>query len=430
MAKNKPTLPPRKWYSLQQAADTLSQIFNQAVTSGDLLHYANQGLLELSVRIDFERINDDEFNFSIHNSNLNDVLDDIYDLDIHYWQGYIGKTDFIKTDRFKAVLNDTFDFEKAFKKLQEDSLKSEDGLADMCSFFSELNKDSIPYYYASINKSPPIDINTNIDKLNGFFTIEFNDFDEVLIDENNPKINLKNITFRASRNDNINNGFGFVIEGLDIDYKQIIELNKDSIFIVPEELEIFANGGKPIRNLNSFESVIEEWKKPTRTMNPDTVVEQNFIVNTETMKVFELKRVPFFTQKNQKIRSLSTIESYLDEFKDSTREGQLALKTKKTDQIIEKEQKIIEQTQEESKKYYERIILKSCMETAKKYPDAGVYSIVSAVIRKIKTDYGVTDRKMFYSERHYVNKLRENGKSPHPQRGKNGKTIEPIIKIS
>ncbi|HHV6933870.1 TPA: hypothetical protein ACUMYR_001476, partial [Haemophilus influenzae] len=163
MAKNKPTLPPRKWYSLQQAADKLSQIFNQTVTSGDLLHYANQGLLELSVRIDFERIDDDEFNFSIHNSNLNDVLDDIYDLDIHYWQGYIGRADFIKTDRFKAVLNDTFDFEKAFKKLQEDSLKSEDGLADMYSFFSELNKDTIPYYYASINKTTPIDINTNID---------------------------------------------------------------------------------------------------------------------------------------------------------------------------------------------------------------------------------------------------------------------------
>ena len=93
-----------------------------------------------------------------------------------------------------------------------------------------------------------------------------------MIDENNPKINLSSITFRASRNDNINNGFGFVIEGRDIDDKQIIELNKDSIFIVPEELEIFANGGKPIRNLNSFESVIEEWKNPTRTMNPEAVV--------------------------------------------------------------------------------------------------------------------------------------------------------------
>lgn len=299
MAKNKPTLPPRKWYSLQQAADKLTREFNEPVTSGDLLHYANQGLIELSVRIMFEKIDDTEFNFSIHKSNLEDVIKDIYDLDIHYWQGYIGKTDFIKTDRFKAVLQNTFDYGNIFKKFQEQALKSDDGLIDAESFLSEVNSETIPTYNAYINKSVDVDIKTNIEKLNGFFAIEFDDFEEILIDEDNPRINLKSITFRPSRNDNINNGFGFVIEGLDIDYKQVIELNKDSIFIVPEELEIFANGGKPIRNLNSFESFIEEWKNPTRTMKPDTVAEQNFILNTDTMKVFELKRVPFFAQEAQ-----------------------------------------------------------------------------------------------------------------------------------
>ena len=63
--KNKIKLPPRKWYSLQQAAEKLSQETNQTITSGDLLHYANQGLLELSVRVDFENINDDEFKFNL-----------------------------------------------------------------------------------------------------------------------------------------------------------------------------------------------------------------------------------------------------------------------------------------------------------------------------------------------------------------------------
>lgn len=298
MAK-KPTLPPRKWYSLQQAADKLTQIFNQPITSGDLLHYANQGLIELSVRIDFEKIDDDEFNLSIHNSNLDEVIEDIYELDIHCWQGYTGKTDFIKTDRFKAVLKDTFDFGEAFKKLQEDSFKSDYGLVDANSLFSEINNKSIPVYDAYLNKESRLDIKTNIEKLNGFFTIEFDDFDEIFIDENNPKINLKSITFRPSRNDNINNGFGFVIMGIDFNYKQIIELNKDSIFIVPEELELFANGGKPLRNLNSFESFIEEWENPTRTMRPDSVAQENVLVETKTMKVFELKRTPFFVQEAQ-----------------------------------------------------------------------------------------------------------------------------------
>ncbi|MCQ9124249.1 hypothetical protein [Rodentibacter caecimuris] len=296
MTKNKPTLPPRKWYSLQQAADKLTQIFNQPITSGDLLHYANQGLIELSVRIDFEHIGDNEFNFSIHNSNLNEVLEEIYDLDIHCWQGYIGKTNFIKTDRFTAELKDTFDFEKAFKKLQDDSLNSEMGLVDANTFFSEINNESIPIYDAYINNQISLDIKTNIEKLNGFFAIEFDNFEKIFIDENNPKINLKSITFRPSRNDNINNGFGFVIEGMDYDCKQIIELNKDSIFIVPEELELFSNGGKPLRNLNSFESFIEEWKNPTRTMKPDSVAKENVLVETETLKIFELKRVPYFNQ--------------------------------------------------------------------------------------------------------------------------------------
>ena len=39
MAKNKPTLPPRKWYSLQQAADKLTREFGESVTIDDLLHY-------------------------------------------------------------------------------------------------------------------------------------------------------------------------------------------------------------------------------------------------------------------------------------------------------------------------------------------------------------------------------------------------------
>ena len=52
MAKNKPTLPPRKWYSLQQAADKLTREFGEPVTIDDLLHYYQIDLLELSIHID------------------------------------------------------------------------------------------------------------------------------------------------------------------------------------------------------------------------------------------------------------------------------------------------------------------------------------------------------------------------------------------
>lgn len=329
---NVPTLPPRKWYSLQQAADKLTQIFNQPITSGDLLHYANQGLIEISVRIDFEYIDDDKFNFSIHQSNLDEILEEIYKLDIHCWQSYTGKTDFIKTERFKATLKDTSDFGKVFKKLQIDSLKSEMGLLDANTFFSEINDESIPIYDAYINNQVRLDIKTNIEKLNGFFAIEFDDFEDILIDENNPKINLKSITFRPSRSDNINNGFGFIIEGINYNEKQVIELNKNSIFIVPEELELFANGGKPLRNLNSFESFIEEWKNPTRTMRPDSVVKENVFVETENLKIFELNTIPYFNQTDAQKEEFNSTQV------EKNKGGRPSIKYR--DQIIELAQKI------------------------------------------------------------------------------------------
>jgi hypothetical protein len=289
--KNKIKLPPRKWYSLQQAAEKLSQETNQTITSGDLLHYANQGLLELSVRVDFENINDDEFKFNLQNSNLNEVLDKIYDLDIHCWQAYKGKNDFLKTERFKAILRDEFDFGKAFEQMKNNSSLSNNGLTKIEAVLSQIN--NIPTYNGIVNDEYDIDVTTNIEKLNGFFAINFNNFDEIFIDEQNPQINLRAISFRPSRADNIENGFGFVIEGRDFHGKQIITLNKDSIFIVPEELETFKQGGKQIRNLDSFESFIEEWKSPTRINKPNSIFKENVLVDEIGIKAFQLERVPF-----------------------------------------------------------------------------------------------------------------------------------------
>ena len=51
MAKNKPTLPPRKWYSLQQAADKLTRELGESVTIDDLLHYCQIELLNISVYV-------------------------------------------------------------------------------------------------------------------------------------------------------------------------------------------------------------------------------------------------------------------------------------------------------------------------------------------------------------------------------------------
>lgn len=49
--KNKIKLPPRKWYSLQQAAEKLTRELDESVIIDDLLHYCQIEQLELSVYI-------------------------------------------------------------------------------------------------------------------------------------------------------------------------------------------------------------------------------------------------------------------------------------------------------------------------------------------------------------------------------------------
>ena len=49
--KNKIKLPPRKWYSLQQAADKLTRDTREPVTVDDLIHYAAIGVLQLSIKV-------------------------------------------------------------------------------------------------------------------------------------------------------------------------------------------------------------------------------------------------------------------------------------------------------------------------------------------------------------------------------------------
>ncbi|MEE6076308.1 hypothetical protein [Avibacterium paragallinarum] len=51
MAQQKITLPPRKWYSLEQAAEKLTRESGELVTIDDLLHFYVLGKLDLSVFI-------------------------------------------------------------------------------------------------------------------------------------------------------------------------------------------------------------------------------------------------------------------------------------------------------------------------------------------------------------------------------------------
>ncbi|OBP29932.1 hypothetical protein A0R65_05360 [Pasteurella multocida subsp. multocida] len=72
---------------------------------------------------------------------------------------------------------------------------------------------------------------------------------------------------------------------------------------------------------------------------------------------------------------------------------------------IKKVQKTIEKTQLKPKKYYEEIVINNAVRLILKYPEIGIYSIINSIISNLKKDYGIDD-KMFFSDRHYVNKVK------------------------
>ena len=408
MTQEKIKLPPRKWYDLEQASEKLTNDLGKKFTEKDLIYYANQGYLELSVYIDFEFFEEDrKANFEIRNSSLqnSDIVttqgilislyrnpSDLYSL-IEEPKYMIKGKNYIQGEFFKSIINNKTTRNERLSMLQ--SLNSlYDDLIEPEIFLDKL-MGTTPFKKIKINQESFVIAHFEIEKLKGFFTIDIEDFEAFLIDERNPVFKINEIMFRTARNEKQENTFKCHINLTGFKGENIVTIGKNSIFITEKELENFKEG-KQIRSINDFESAIDEIISPTRSINDSTEIIKITDFESERLTMFRL-------EERQKQKAQNSPE------------------------IVEK---TIEQTQEKSKKYYERIVLESCMETAKKYPDAGVYSIVSAVIKKIKTDYGVTDRKMFYSERHYVNKLRENGTSPTPQRGKNGKIIEPIIKLS
>ncbi|MEX4694153.1 hypothetical protein MY579_01625 [Haemophilus influenzae] len=119
MAKNKPTLPPRKWYSLQQAADKLTREFGEPVTVDDLLHYYQIDLLPFSIYINHnaERtcINDLVFSDSQKSENSMpisilkfDILNKLEELII----GKILYIEFAKKETESLIL-DSYKFKKS-----------------------------------------------------------------------------------------------------------------------------------------------------------------------------------------------------------------------------------------------------------------------------------------------------------------------------
>ncbi|MGC6298019.1 hypothetical protein [Pasteurella multocida] len=341
MMAGKMKLPPRKWYNLKQASDKLSKEYNDTVTPEDILHYAGQGYFELLINIDFNIDQFDNYHLSIKGVNIDNTIKNILCLEI---RGFSINPDIHRYQYENAVLTikDNFNYSNLFSNDEYDEYDEYD---------NEINLDQTKPKRAILNNKNII-IKTNIEKAKGFFAIDFLNYNELFLDDSNFYITTDKIILRFSRHCKNTNGLGICFNGVDKNFNNIIKLDKDSIFIQNEELDLFMKDRVKIRSLSSIESYIEEWKNPTREINK---------IDSQT------------PQKIQK--------------------------------TTQKAQKTIEKTQLKPKKYYEEIVINNAIKLIIKYPEIGVYTIVNSVMSKMKKNY-LIDKKMFFTDRHYVDKVK------------------------
>lgn len=418
-------LPPRDWFSLDQAAEKLTRDTGETVTAGDLLYYANRGQLELSVYIDFNLVFFDDYKdealsgyLDIRNSNINnELLDKTSYIVIKSWQLPPHKN-FIKGELFTAIVRDEFDLAEYRDKIKKECEENDLLFVDSDLGIEEANKklrfyDSVYFDTKKISHDEHLskeeiiymDIKTNVDKLRGFFVIDFEDFESLLIDENNPVLNLKDLSFRPARSDNID-GFGFYIEGYGFNAfsNQIFEINKNSMFVTKHELDLLAKGGKKIRSLNTFESVIEELKDPSRLLQPKKIKKEIVELETETIKMFRF------------------VDEDIEESTEESKED-YELQEENLKNWLENSRK----NKDKPKQFYKRIIVLSSFKTLQKYPESGLETIVKAVINAVSNDYGVKGNVM-PSLRTCTDKLKDLGVRRERKSGRKTEKINVIIK--
>ena len=118
-----------------------------------------------------------------------------------------------------------------------------------------------------------IQLNSNVNKLKGFFAIDFIEFDRLVLDERNLSISTYDVMFRFCRSEKYTNDLGFTIRVWDKELNDSLFINSNDIFITKKEINNFLNG-KQIRTLRTMENFIEEWNEPTRHSQEDEIESQ------------------------------------------------------------------------------------------------------------------------------------------------------------
>ena len=86
----------------------------------------------------------------------------------------------------------------------------------------------------------------------------------------NLSISTYDVMFRFCRSEKYTNNLGFTIRVWDKELNDSLFINSNDIFITKKEINNFLNG-KQIRTLRTMEDFIEEWNEPTRHSQEDEI---------------------------------------------------------------------------------------------------------------------------------------------------------------
>lgn len=382
------TIPPRRWYTIAQAADKLTHDLGQKITVEDMIHFLFQGYFLPFVHVKYKLNHSLIFNgkhyidFKHNQAKLleagNCTLELTYD-DLLVLNDYC-KLALLNVDYPQNLTTKWLD-EYLENFFLECGIQSADELNDdvLDRFFSK-NKDRFTY---GIDGLLAIKIET---LYNGDASI----FEEMNIIEQGLKIHHTDLLTPP------------LADHPDMMTMYRLKLN-EPFYIPANELIIVYDGLVRIADdIRANLKLVAECMDENGKLDP-------------AIPAYLHKGKPHFHTTPQQPKTEETQQTNKKQTKNNERSKILKLKGANG-----------------VKKFYLESILKSCEETARAYPNEGCYAVIEAVLEAFSQKYNLslTYNGDFYNKEYYAQKLRKMGVTFPNNRGKKGGKNTAIIELA
>lgn len=350
-------IPPRKWYTLEQASRKLSKETGQDITVEDMVHYLFLGYFLPYLHVKYRINKEITFNnkYTIELNSKNKLKEHIPSTKKLNYPDLVILSDYCNL----AIQGIDYPVNYTTKWLEH---YVENLLEQMANEYGELNDDTMPYI------------------IENFFTKN------------------KKLTF-----------------GIDGLLAVKIECLYNGTPLLSEEIGLFENG-LPIKNQDLLTPPMIEIDYRGLLLTLDLEYELYIPANEIIIVYDDVLRIQQDIRANLRYFAENADKNGLVPDNEQTYiYGQEQKTIEKTGGRMEKYKPLT--PQQYNKNYARELVISSCIATARTYPEAGKNTIVKAVLKKIKADTTIKGLKL-QSERTYTNRLDQMGIEFPDEKGK------------